>query len=84
MAAMSGTLEPLTTRAKIGLVVVSASSVSELRYPRVVPEVGFLASRMMLGGDQGLEALLEMEQSSSGRCRNWRRRESTPSPIAAP
>ena len=65
MAAMSGTLEPLTTRAKIGLVVVSASSVSELRYPRVVPEVGFLASRMMLGGDQGLEALLEMEQSSS-------------------
>ena len=53
---------PLTTRAKIGLVVVSASTVSELRYPRAAPEVGFLASRMMLGGDNGLEALLEMEK----------------------
>ena len=65
MNATNSTLEPLTTKAKIGLVVVSASTVSELRYPRAVPEVGFLASRMMLGGDQGLEALLEMEQNSS-------------------
>ena len=65
MSTTKDVLEPLTTKAKIGLVVVSASSVSELRYPKAVPEVGFLASRMMLGGDQGLEALLEMEQSSS-------------------
>ena len=59
------TLEELTTKAKIGLVVVSASTVSELRYPKVAPEVGFFASRMMLGGDGGLEALLEMELNSS-------------------
>ena len=61
----NGTLDGLTTKAKIGLVVVSASTVSELRYPKAVPEVGFFASRMMLGGDHGLEALLEMEQNSS-------------------
>ena len=65
MVGQSGTLEALATKAKIGLVVVSASTVSELRYPRAMPEVGFLASRMMLGGDNGLEALLEMEKSSS-------------------
>ena len=65
MAGLNGTLEALTAKARIGLVVVSASTVSELRYPKVVPEVGFLASRMMLGGDNGLEALLEMEKSSS-------------------
>ncbi len=58
-------LEGLSPKAKIGLVVVSASMVSELRYPRAVPDVGFLTSRMMLGGDNGLEALLEMEKSSS-------------------
>ena len=58
-------LEGLSHKAKIGLVVVSASVVSELRYPRAVPEVGFLTSRMMLGGDNGLEALLEMEKNSS-------------------
>ena len=58
------TLEGLSTRAKIGLVVVSASTVSELRYPKVAPDVGFFASRMMLSGD-GLEALLEMEHNSS-------------------
>ena len=58
-------LDGLTPKAKIGLVVVSASMVSELRYPRAVPDVGFLTSRMMLGGDNGLEALLEMEKSSS-------------------
>ncbi len=65
MADANGTMEGLSTRAKIGLVVVSASTVSELRYPKVAPEVGFFASRMMLGGDGGLEALLEMEGNSS-------------------
>ena len=60
-----GTLEGLSTKAKIGLVVVSASTVSELRYPKVAPDVGFFSSRMMLGGDGGLEALLEMERDSS-------------------
>ena len=64
MSAADGTLEGLSTKAKIGLVVVSASTVSELRYPKVVPDVGFFASRMMLAGD-GLEALLEMERNSS-------------------
>ena len=59
------TLEGLSPKAKIGLVVVSASTISELRYPRTVPDVGFFASRMMLGGDNGLEALLEMEKNSS-------------------
>ncbi len=65
MSNAGGVLEGLNTKATIGLVVVSASKVSELRYPRVVPEVGFLTSRMMLGGDNGLEALLEMEKNSS-------------------
>lgn len=65
MPETTGTLEELTTKAKIGLVVVSASTVSELRYPKSVPEVGFFTSRMMLGGDGGLEALLEMESNSS-------------------
>ena len=65
MSDSAGVLEHLSTKATIGLVVVSASRVSELRYPRVVPEVGFLTSRMMLGGDHGLEALLEMEKNSS-------------------
>ena len=58
-------LEALAPKAKIGLVVVSASMVSELRYPRAVPDIGFLTSRMMLGGDNGLEALLEMEKNSA-------------------
>lgn len=57
-------LEGLTARARIGLVVVSASTVSEMRYPKAVPDVGFFASRMMLGGDHGLEALLEMDKNS--------------------
>ncbi len=60
----NGILERLSTKAKIGLVVVSASTVSELRYPKVMPHVGFFTSRMMLGGD-GLEALLDMERNSS-------------------
>ena len=65
MSNSAGILDDLSAKATIGLVVVSASRVSELRYPRVVPEVAFLTSRMMLGGDQGLEALLEMEKNSS-------------------
>ena len=65
MSNSAGVLDDLSSKATIGLVVVSASRVSELRYPRVVPEVSFLASRMMLGGDHGLEALLEMEKNSS-------------------
>lgn len=65
MTNAAAVLDDLGTKATIGLVVVSASRVSELRYPRVVPEVGFLTSRMMLGGDHGLEALLEMEKNSS-------------------
>lgn len=60
----AGVLDGLSVRAKIGLVVVSGSCVSELRYPRVAPGVGFLSSRMMLRGDQGLEALLAMERDS--------------------
>ena len=64
MAYAAEVLEGLDTGATIGLVVVSASRVSELRYPRAVPQVAFLTSRMMLGGD-GLEALLEMERNSS-------------------
>ena len=65
MPQSNGVLERLSTRAKIGLVVVSASQVSELRYPKVAPELGFLTSRMMLGGNHGLEALLEMEKNLS-------------------
>ena len=64
MPEVNGTLEELSVKAKIGLVVVSASTVSELRYPKAVPDVGFFASRMLLAGD-GLEALLEMERNSS-------------------
>ena len=65
MSNSAGLLDDLNAKATIGLVVVSASRVSELRYPRVVPDVAFLTSRMMLGGDHGLEALLEMEKNSS-------------------
>ncbi len=65
MPGTNGTLDRLDPRAKVGLVVVSASTVSELRYRKAVPDVGFFASRMMLGGDHGLEALVEMERNSS-------------------
>ncbi len=65
MSEANVTLDRLSAKAKIGLVVVSASTVSELRYPKVAPDVGFFSSRMMLGGDGGLEALLEMERNSS-------------------
>lgn len=58
-------LDSLSVAARIGLVVVSTSTVSELRYKRAVPDVGFFSSRMMLGGDGGLDALLEMETNST-------------------
>lgn len=55
-------MDKLDVQTKIGLVVVSASSISELRYPRVAPPgVAFLTSRMMLAEDESIEALIEME-----------------------
>src|SRR5262249_214914 len=49
---------------KIGLVVVSSSTVCEGRYPRVAPrDVGFFTSRMLLTGG-GLAALEAMERSA--------------------
>ena len=60
-------MDQLNVQTKIGLVVVSASSISELRYPKAAPPgVAFLTSRMMLSGGGGIEALLEME-SNAGR-----------------
>lgn len=56
-------MDQLQWKAKIGLVVVSSSTVCEGRYPRVLPrEVGFFTSRMLLsgGGLQGLEAMEEL------------------------
>ena len=53
-------MDQLEWKAKVGLVVVSSSTVCEGRYPRVAPrEVGFFTSRMLLsgGGLQGLEAM---------------------------
>jgi maleate isomerase len=53
-------MDQLQWKAKIGLVVVSSSTVCEGRYPRVAPrDVGFFTSRMLLsgGGLQGLEAM---------------------------
>jgi maleate isomerase len=58
-------MEQLVLKAKIGLVVVSASTISEMRYPLAAPPgVGFFASRMLLSEDQGLQGLVEMEKSS--------------------
>ena len=58
-------MDKLELKAKIGLVVVSASTISELRYPRAAPPgVGFFASRMLLGEDQGLQGLIEMETNA--------------------
>jgi maleate isomerase len=60
-------MDKLQWKAKIGLIVVSSSTVAETRYPRVAPpDVGFFTSRMMLrpGGD--IEALVEME-AGAGR-----------------
>ena len=53
-------MDQLEWKAKIGLVVVSSSTVCEGRYPRVAPrDVGFFTSRMLLsgGGLEGLEAM---------------------------
>lgn len=59
-------LPQLNPRVKIGLVVVSASCISELRYPQAAPAgVGFLTSRMLLGADQGLDGLRAMEANSA-------------------
>lgn len=58
-------LPQLNPSVKIGLVVVSASCISELRYPQAAPAgVGFLTSRMLLGADQGLDGLRAMEANS--------------------
>ena len=54
-------MDRLTWKAKIGLVVVSSSTVCEGRYPRVAPpDVGFFTSRMLLK-DGGLAAMEAME-----------------------
>jgi maleate isomerase len=58
-------MDHLTWTAKIGLVVVSSSTVSEGRYPRVAPrEVGFFTSRMLLRG-QGLAGMAAMEHQAA-------------------
>ena len=60
-------MDQLDIQTKIGLVVVSASSISELRYPRAAPPgVAFLTSRMMLAEGESIDALIEME-SNAGR-----------------
>jgi maleate isomerase len=54
-------MDRLAWKAKVGLVVVSSSTVCEGRYPRVAPpEVGFFTSRMLLNGG-GLAAMEAME-----------------------
>ena len=59
-------MDQLDVQTKIGLVVVSASSISELRYPRVAPPgVVFLTSRMMLAEGESINALIEMESNAS-------------------
>ncbi len=59
-------MDQLDVQTKIGLVVVSASSVSELRYPKAAPPgVAFLTSRMMLAPGESIEALREMENNAS-------------------
>jgi maleate cis-trans isomerase len=51
---------------KIGLVVVNASSVSELRYPKAAPPgVAFLTSRIMLAPGESIEGLMEINASSA-------------------
>ena len=59
-------MDQLDVQTKIGLVVVSASSISELRYPRAAPPgVAFLTSRMMLAKGESIDALIEMESNAS-------------------
>jgi maleate isomerase len=54
-------MDRLAWKAKIGLVVVSSSTVNEGRYPRVAPpDVGFFTSRMLLRGG-GLDEMEAME-----------------------
>jgi maleate isomerase len=54
-------MDRLAWKAKVGLVVVSSSTVCEGRYPRVAPpDVGFFTSRMLLN-DGGLSAMEAME-----------------------
>jgi maleate isomerase len=58
-------MDQLAWKAKIGLVVVSSSTVCEGRYPRVVPrDVGFFTSRMLLRGG-GLAGLQAMEENAA-------------------
>ncbi len=57
-------MDRITWRAKIGLIVVSSSTIPEARYPRVAPHgVGFFTSRMLLSQD-GLDGLIEMESNA--------------------
>ena len=53
-------MDRLAWKAKIGLVVVSSSTVCEGRYPRVASDVGFFTSRMLLRGG-GLAEIEAME-----------------------
>jgi maleate isomerase len=58
-------MDHLAWKAKIGLIVVSSSTVCEGRYPRVAPrDVGFFTSRMLLRGG-GLAALEAMEENAA-------------------
>jgi maleate isomerase len=58
-------MDHLVWKAKIGLVVVSSSTVSEGRYPRVAPpDIGFFTSRMLLHG-RGLAGMAAMEQQAA-------------------
>lgn len=58
-------VDRLAWKAKIGLVVVSSSTVCEGRYPRVAPrDVGFFTSRMLLSGG-GLAGLDAMEKNAA-------------------
>jgi maleate isomerase len=57
-------MDRLAWKAKIGLVVVSSSTVCEGRYPRVAPEVGFFTSRMLLRGG-GLAEIEAMEANAT-------------------
>ena len=59
-------MEQLVWRAKVGLIVVSSSTIPEARYPQAAPPgVGFFASRMLLPPGDGLEGLIQMERSAS-------------------
>ena len=58
-------MEQLVWRAKIGLIVVSSSTICEARYPGAAPPgVGFFTSRMLLPPGTGLEGLIEMERNA--------------------